>query len=100
MLKRAAITFTELALWFILLAILLSGYSRPAAGKDASRSTTSSRPQRTSGITAPLIPRDVLFGNPRRAQARLSHDGKWISFQAPVKGVLNIWVAPASDLSK
>ena len=48
----------------------------------------------------PLIPREVLFGNPRRAQARLSHDGKWISFQAPVNGVLNIWVAPADDLSK
>src|SRR3978361_1287187 len=49
---------------------------------------------------APLIPREVLFGNPQRAQARLSHDGKWISYQAPVAGVLNIWVAPVDDLSK
>ncbi len=48
----------------------------------------------------PLIPRDVLFGNPQRAQARLSHDGKWLSYQAPVNGVLNIWVAPVDDLSK
>ncbi len=56
---------------------------------------------------APLIPRDVLFGNPERAQARLSPDGRWISFLAPVKeqgkeeteGVMNVWVAPASDLA-
>src|SRR3954469_20376395 len=49
---------------------------------------------------ASLIPREVLFGNPQRAQARLSSDGKWLSYQAPVGGVLNIWVAPVDDLSK
>ena len=49
---------------------------------------------------APLIPREVLFGNPQRAQARLSPDGKWLSFQAPVHGVLNVWVATVDDLSK
>src|SRR6476620_1024342 len=49
---------------------------------------------------ASLIPREVLFGNPQRAQARLSSDGKWLSYQAPVDGVLNIWVAPVDDLSK
>lgn len=41
-----------------------------------------------------LISRDVLFGNPDRAQARLSPDGKQIAFLAPVNGVLNVWVAP------
>ncbi len=48
----------------------------------------------------PLIPRDVLFGNPDRAQLRLSPDGKYVSYLAPVDGVMNVWVAPASDLSK
>ena len=48
----------------------------------------------------PLIPRDVLFGNPQKAQARISPDGKWLSFLAPVDGLLNIWVAPIDDLSK
>ncbi len=48
----------------------------------------------------PLIERTKLFGNPVRAQGRISPDGKWISFLAPVDGVLNIWVAPASDPSK
>lgn len=48
----------------------------------------------------PLIPRDILFGNPDKAQTRISPDGKWISFLAPVNGVLNIWVAPVGQLDK
>jgi dipeptidyl aminopeptidase/acylaminoacyl peptidase len=43
----------------------------------------------------PLIPRATLFGNPDRANVQLSPDGKWISFLAPVDGVINVWVAPA-----
>lgn len=42
----------------------------------------------------PLIPRDVLFGNPERAAPQLSPDGKWISYLAPVDGVLNVWAGP------
>ncbi len=45
----------------------------------------------------PLIPRQVLFGNPDKAQARLSPDGSRISYLAPVEGVLNVWVGPADD---
>ena len=47
----------------------------------------------------PLIERAKLFGNPTRAGARISPDGRWISFIAPRDGVLNVWVAPAADLS-
>lgn len=42
----------------------------------------------------PIIPRDVLFGNPERAQVRMSPDGKHLSWLAPLEGVLNVWVAP------
>ncbi|MFT6159205.1 MAG: dipeptidyl aminopeptidase/acylaminoacyl peptidase [Myxococcota bacterium] len=42
-----------------------------------------------------LIPREVLFGNPDRAVARISPDGERISFLAPDEGVLNVWVGPA-----
>ena len=45
----------------------------------------------------PLIPREVLFGNPDKALARLSPDGTRISYLAPVNGVLNVWVGPADD---
>ena len=48
----------------------------------------------------PLIPRDALFGNPVKAQGRISPDGKYLSWIAPRDGVMNIWVAPASDPSK
>lgn len=44
----------------------------------------------------PLIPREVLFANPDRAQVRLSPDGKWISYLAPFDGVLNVWIRPAA----
>lgn len=46
-----------------------------------------------------LIPRDVIFGNPTRAQGRISPDGRHVSWLAPVDGVMNIWVAPADDPS-
>ena len=51
-------------------------------------------------MDAKLIPRDVLFGNPERAMARLSPDGKYLSFLAPVDGVLNVWVGPADDMKQ
>ena len=46
---------------------------------------------------APLIPREKFFGNPSKVAGRLSPDGKWLSWIAPRDGVLNVWVAPASD---
>ena len=48
----------------------------------------------------PLIPREALFGNPERAAARISPDGARIAWIAPRDGVMNVWVSPASDLSK
>ena len=47
----------------------------------------------------PLIPRDDLFGNPTRAGGQISPDGKWLSWLAPLDGVLNIWMAPKADPS-
>ncbi len=46
---------------------------------------------------APLIPRDVLFGNPERSAPSLSPDGTKLGFIAPEEGVLNVWVGPADD---
>jgi len=45
-----------------------------------------------------LISRRALFGNPLRTQARLSPDGRYISFLAPKDGVLNVWLAPFTHL--
>lgn len=46
----------------------------------------------------PLIPRDVLFGNPERTNATISPDGTLLGFVAPVDGVLNVWVGPMDDI--
>src|ERR1700730_12552256 len=47
-----------------------------------------------SPLNIPLIPRADLFGNPARAYAQISPDGRFLSWLAPVGGVLNIWVGP------
>jgi len=45
--------------------------------------------------SVPLIPRDVLFGNPERASPELSPDGTRLAYLAPLDGVLNVWVGAA-----
>ncbi len=54
----------------------------------------------TANASATLIPREVLFGNPDKTGPQLSPDGSQILFIAPVQGVLNVWVGPASDPGK
>lgn len=48
----------------------------------------------------PLIPRDVIFGNPDKAGPQISPGGKYLSWLADVNGVMNVFVAPVGDLSK
>jgi hypothetical protein len=46
-----------------------------------------------NGDLPPLIPRDVLFGNPERTSPRLSPDGTRLAWVAPdKKNVLQVWV--------
>ena len=40
----------------------------------------------------PLIPREVLFGNPEIIGVSLSPDGRRIAYLAPDQGVLSLWV--------
>lgn len=41
----------------------------------------------------PLIPREILFGNPQRTSPKLSPDGQYLAFLAPdEKGVLQVWL--------
>ncbi len=61
-------------------------------------SLAQTQPTASASITlgnTPLIPRAALFGNPVKAGAQLSPNGKWLSWMAPVNGVMNVWVAPA-----
>src|SRR5690349_15690848 len=41
----------------------------------------------------PLIPRQILFGNPEKTSPRLSPDGKYLAYIAPdEKNVLQVWL--------
>jgi dipeptidyl aminopeptidase/acylaminoacyl peptidase len=47
----------------------------------------------TSQQFPPLIPRDILFGNPQKTSPRISRDGKYLAYLAPDdKDVLQVWV--------
>jgi dipeptidyl aminopeptidase/acylaminoacyl peptidase len=59
------------------------------------QSTTAAGPS-----DVPLVPRKAFFGNPEKARARLSPDGKRLSFVAPQEGVLNVWLSPDDDPAK
>ena len=102
--RRAAFPILAFSTWFLTVPLLLGGCARSIENDEAeqiSETTPVANQNETSAMDdIPLIPRDVLFGNPQRTGARLSPDGKWLSFQAPVEGVMNVWVAPVDDLSK
>jgi len=54
--------------------------------------TTTTTPS-TQTQLPPLIPRSLLFGNPKRARPRLSPDAKYMAYIAPdEKDVLQVWV--------
>lgn len=40
----------------------------------------------------PLIPREILFGNPDKFDPQISPDGRYLAWVAPSGGVLNLWL--------
>jgi dipeptidyl aminopeptidase/acylaminoacyl peptidase len=83
----------KLLITVLIIAVLLA--SGCISNKDA---TIEEPTENISHIdTAPLIPREVLFGNPDKITVRLSPDGAQVSYLASVNGVLNVWVGPADD---
>jgi dipeptidyl aminopeptidase/acylaminoacyl peptidase len=76
--------------------------STDAPSTTAATSTADTHPAHPLDQVAPLIPRKVLFGNPDKAMARMSHDAKRLAYLAPVKndegeGVLNVFVGPIDN---
>ena len=69
----------------------------PAASVSGEKATAAATDASTK--EQKLIPRSVLFGNPEKATARISPNGKWMSYLAPVDGILNVFVAPIDDMS-
>lgn len=50
-------------------------------------------------LSGPLIPRQLLVGNPARVLPQISPDGQVVSFLAPLEGALNIWIAPVACMA-
>ena len=91
MIRKAFLTGTSL-----LAAATLAGCA--TMQETAMTTTTAAFPVRTAAA-APLVPREALFGTPTRSAGRLSPDGRWLCWLAPSNGVMNVWLAPASDPS-
>ena len=76
----------------IIAALLASGC---ISDKDATTEEPTENISQPDAV--PLIPREVFFGNPDKIAPCLSPDGTWISYLAPVDGVMNVWVGPVDD---
>jgi dipeptidyl aminopeptidase/acylaminoacyl peptidase len=86
-------TLLRSAVWLICIALLAAcgrddAPTAPPAATDAAAATPA---------PPPLLARDLLFGNPQRANGQLSPDGRWVGYVAPREGVMNVYVAPSTD---
>lgn len=54
----------------------------------------------TEHIQCELLPRRLFFDPPDKQLVRISLDGRWIAYQGPIDGVLNLWLAPANEPEK
>ena len=54
-------------------------------------------PAAASAQQAPLIDRELFFGDPEISGAQISPDGQFISFRKPYRGVMNIWVKRTAE---
>ena len=43
-------------------------------------------------LDRPLVPREVLFADPRHTSPKISPDGSRLAWVAPLDGVPNVWV--------
>ena len=81
----------------LLLVLALAVLTACSSTRQAPQTTPA--PTTTPDAAGELIPRSVLFGDPDRVSPAISPDGAWLSYIAPVEGVLNVWVAPIDDLA-
>jgi|SRR5712691_763601 len=58
---------------------------------SAGAAASSQAPPSKRGVP-PLLDRELIFGDPEIAAARISPDGRFIAFMKPFKGTRNVWV--------
>lgn len=84
--------FSRVAMATAAIALATTGLNGAAQAQSATAAQASP--------AATLIPRAAIFGNPVKSSGRISPDGKWLSWLAPVNGVMNVWVAPVGNPAK
>lgn len=98
---RLPITRKQLgeSLAFLTGILLLLGCcgTRPKPPEEPQAEPQAAKAPEDAPVDPSIIPRQILFGNPDKAAARISPDGKQLSFLAPVNGVLNVFVGPADN---
>jgi dipeptidyl aminopeptidase/acylaminoacyl peptidase len=74
--------------------LVLAGAAASMIAGLAMTMTAQDQLSKGTGVAAqPLIPRQILFGNPVKASPRISPDGMRLAYLAPSdQGVLNVWV--------
>jgi dipeptidyl aminopeptidase/acylaminoacyl peptidase len=102
--RKQGHTMHDLTRW-IFTSITIGICTSNIACSSAFCQSETERPNATISDTAAkktgneeLIPRQVLFGNPKRATPRLSPNGKYLAYRAAKDGVMNVWVAPIDDI--
>ena len=65
------------------LSVAASALTVPGIASAETQATPSGETMTKPAEDAPLIPREALFGNPSKAQGRVSPDGQWLSWLAP-----------------
>lgn len=84
---------TVLDLWMAGLAAGVVAGCSAGICKPIGSTTTMSAAKPSTYQAVPLIPRQVLFGNPERVSPRLSPDGRYLAYLAPDdRDVLQVWL--------
>jgi len=82
---------------FFRFAILALAGLLVACDRSPPTSSTAAESSGTPAAPPPLLARELLFGNPQRANGQLSPDGRWVGYIAPRDGVLNVYVASSEQ---
>jgi dipeptidyl aminopeptidase/acylaminoacyl peptidase len=77
-----------------LLALLVSAV--PALAQPADAATSPAAPA-SAKAPAPIIDRELFFGNPEIIGAQISPDGQYLAFIKPYKDTRNVWVKKTAE---
>lgn len=90
---RSTAPLFTLSVFFGGLFPVVNSFSLLPSAKQMSRRASSLAAAKSALEEVPLIPREVLFGNPKYASPTLSPDGKFLAYLAPSdENVLNVFV--------